>query len=93
MRKFELGQVVTTKGIYEESVANKKFFHFVSTCLGRYMVCDWGNTPDEDAKRNDDAIKNGERIFASYVGVGGKTIWIITEHDRSATTILFPSEY
>ncbi|MDE6020535.1 MAG: hypothetical protein K2H01_06040 [Ruminococcus sp.] len=49
---------------------------------------------DEDKALNDAAVKNGdERIFAAYIDSTGRKIWIITEWDRSATTILFPSEY
>ena len=46
----------------------------------------------EDIEANSEALRNGERLFAAYETSEGK-IWIITEADRSATTILFPDEY
>lgn len=58
----------------------------------RYVVGDWGDTCEEDAKFNDISVDQGERILAVYKR-GDWTIWIITEWDRSCTTILFPEEY
>lgn len=60
--------------------------------LWKYVNCDWGDTCEKDAKSNDYAVNHGERILAVYK-MGARTIWIITEWDRSATTILFPEEY
>lgn len=92
--KFELGKTVVTKGVDELMNGDPGFKRFVMTCLGRYVNCDWGDTCDEDRVSNDDAIKNGERILAVYIyPKTGDKIWIITEWDRSVTTILFPSEY
>lgn len=71
------------------------FYCFVMESLySKYVHGDWGDTCKEDKKVNDDAVKNGERILAVYRDPNTeKTIWIITEWDRSATTILFPYEY
>lgn len=93
MSKFELGKIALTRGVFEESKADGKFANFINTSLGRYMQCDWGDTCEEDAEQNDISVAQGERILAVYKYIGGKTIWIITEWDRSVTTILFPSEY
>lgn len=90
--KFELGRVVVTRGVVEEIKSNKELCTFVETSLTRYMQGDWGDSCDEDKKANDDAIKNNDRILAVYK-YESTTIWIITEWDRRATTILFPSEY
>lgn len=92
--KFELGKVVLTRSIYEKCLSDGEFFIFVGGSLDRYMKCDWGDTCEEDAEQNDISVKEGERILAVYTNPKtNETIWIITEWDRSATTILFPSEY
>lgn len=91
-KKFELGQLVTTANVDNQMLENKSFYNFVCVSLGRYMKCDWGDTCKEDAKQNDAAIVAGDRILAVYKH-GDTTIWIITEWDRSATTILFPEDY
>lgn len=60
--------------------------------LKRHINCDWGNCCIDDALTNDRATKDGSRILSSYT-LNKKEIWIITEHDRSVTTILYPSDY
>lgn len=91
--KFELGQTVMTRGIADEMESNEVFKAEVSQAFDKYTRCDWGATCKEDAELNTEAVRTGEdRILAVYnTSVG--TIWIITEWDRSYTTILFPSEY
>ena len=64
----------------------------ISRLLTRHLHCDWGDVCDEDWKINDHAVKNGERLLSSYQ-VGVEKVFIITEWDRSATTILFADEY
>lgn len=59
----------------------------------RHMRCDWGDVCEADWKQNDWALKNGERLLSSYRASNGTKFWIITEWDRSYTTILLPSEY
>ena len=91
---FELGQVVCTRGVADRMDLDKEFCKFVNSSFVKYMKSDWGDTCEEDAILNNDAVKNGERILAVYIHKSSDTtIWIITEWDRSATTILFPSEY
>lgn len=95
--KFDLGQVVMTRGIDEWiKSGGAEIYRFVCTCIGRHAQGDWGDCYPEDAKQNDEALKSGEeRLFSVYKhskAPDGK-IWIITEWDRSITTILFPSEY
>lgn len=92
--KFGLGQTVATKGIAEKLESDQEFAFFVAESFERYTQCDWGDTCEDDKKLNDDALKNGDRILAVYIQPGTDTkIWIITEWDRSVTTILFPDEY
>lgn len=58
-----------------------------------YLQRDWGDLCDEDRCTNDDALKQGDRLFSSYRVTPALTIWIITEWNRSVTTLLLPSEY
>lgn len=103
--KFKPGKIVSTKGIADE-IANddNKFLAFVSDCLiRRYLSGDWGEMEEVDIQSNDEALKVGNRLLASYeipdslksnmLNKFDEKIWIITEWDRSVTTILFPSEY
>ena len=91
---FNLGQVVSTNGVHSLMESDNYFMMFVVDSLRKYIECDWGQTCDEDKVLNDNAVKNGDdRILAVYEKDGLPKIWIITEWDRSATTILFPSEY
>lgn len=59
----------------------------------RHMRCDWGDVCEADWKQNDWALKNGERLLSSYRASNSTKFWIITERDRSYTTILLPSDY
>lgn len=94
MKKFELGQLVATKAVAELMQEDSKFKVFVQVSLGKYINCDWGKMDESDKAMNDEAVRTGEdRIHASYEDSRGHKIWIITEWDRSATTILFPSDY
>ena len=60
--------------------------------LRRFAEADWGEMDEEDKETNNNALETGSRLFGSYECAHAK-IWIITEADRSCTTILFPSEY
>lgn len=94
MDKFETGQVVVTAGVAAKMEHNPGFIKFILVSFKRYETCDWGNIRPDDAKMNDKAVKNGDdRILAMYEDEKYGKIWIITERDRSVTTILFPSEY
>jgi hypothetical protein len=86
---FALGQVVATPGILEllESTAKAP-----SQFIARHVSGDWGDLCDEDRELNDAALKGGSRLLSAYT-VGNDKIWIITEADRSSTTLLLPSEY
>lgn len=87
---FELGQVVATPGALNALATNGRS---VSGNLKRHAKGDWGDLDKHDKDVNDTAVLNGLRILSAYlIGVKDK-IWIITEADRSSTTILLPSEY
>ena len=87
---FQLGEVVATPG----AIAAMQHHHVTpQQLLQRHVSGDWGSVPPEDAKANDFAVENGERILSSY-RIGEYTrVWVMTEWDRSVTTLLLPSEY
>ena len=90
---FELGKLFMTRGIDECINKNKIFALEVNKAFQSYKNCKWGDLCEEDSIMNDEAIKSGaDRIFAMYKTHKGK-IYIITEWDRSITTILFANEY
>ena len=90
--KFRLGQIFMTRGVNDRVANNEKFAKFVFNCLQRHTSGDWGDLCEEDRNENELSLKQGFRILSSYHTRVYK-IWIITEADRSATTILFPQEY
>jgi len=86
--KFNVGQVVVTQGASKELSQDA-----VLKGLIRHMSGDWGELDEYDWKQNDAALEYGSRLFSQYASNDGSKFWIITEHDRSTTTILLPSEY
>jgi hypothetical protein len=60
--------------------------------LSRHLQGDWGEVDKQDGRANDEALKRGERLLSAY-RLGDDKVWIITEWDRSVTTILLPSDY
>ena len=89
--RFELGQVVATPGALEALEAAEQD---PSALIARHVTGDWGDLEKEDIKANEDSITTGARILSAYVLPETETkIWIITESDRSATTILLSEEY
>ena len=97
--KFELGQVLITAGVAklmgEEGKTDLNLVKFVGDSLNKHRQGDWGEMSKEDKEQNELALKEGMRLMSAYKHTdewGGK-IWIITEANRSATTILLPSEY
>lgn len=92
MPRFNLGKLVMTSGIQNIINENPNYQYELVNYLNRYLNEDWGDLCDSDKQMNEDAIKNNERILASYATTGG-SIYIITERDRSYTTILLRNEY
>lgn len=88
--KFPLGQVVATPGALEEMRASGETPGFF---LVRHAAGDWGEVDAEDWGLNDLALVDGSRLLSAYTTLKGVRLWIITEADRSATTILLPTEY
>ena len=89
---FSFGKLVWTRGINDRVAVDTPFYKFVWESLKRHARCDWGDLSAEDKRENDFSLDKQLRLLSSYQH-GGIKIWIITEADRSVTTILFPSEY
>lgn len=88
---FRLGQVVATP---EALAALEEANESAMPLIQRHHHGDWGNLCDEDQQLNDEAVKDGSRILSSYVlEATSQKIWVITEADRSSTTILLPEDY
>ena len=86
---FPLGQVVATPAALahfnEHRIQPAEY-------IRRHQCGDWGDVPTEDAGENDFSVLHGLRVLSSYE-IAAQRVWIITEADRSSTTLLFPSEY
>jgi hypothetical protein len=88
--RFALGQTFITPGAEEAlMIAGQTAIEF----LRRHMSCDWGELSDDDIAENELSLKQGSRLLSNYCTGKGQQLWIITEADRSATTVLLPSEY
>ena len=88
--RFALGQTFITPGAEEAlQIAGQTAIEF----LRRHMSRDWGELSDEDVREKEVSLEKGFRLLSAYRTVKGQKLWIITEADRSATTILLPSEY
>ena len=97
--RFQLGQLVATPGALramEEAGITPR------DLISRHLRGDWGDLCEDDKHANDEALKDGSRIFSSYVVskplIGRWKFWVITEAQddylcRAATTILLPEEY
>ncbi|MFA9202573.1 MAG: hypothetical protein ACEQSD_01055 [Flavobacteriales bacterium] len=88
-RRFKLGQIVATTTA-KQILANAQVDP--RSLIMRHLQCDWGDLCEEDAELNDDALIYGGRLFSVYQ-IEGEAVWIITEADRSATTLLMPEDY
>jgi hypothetical protein len=88
--RFQLGQIVSTPGALDAlAKSNETAWSF----LVRHLAGDWGDVCLEDREPNDEAVRDGSRILSAYTLKTGEKIWIITEADRSLSTLLLPSEY
>jgi hypothetical protein len=88
--RFALGQILATPGALnalEEAGDDARAF------LARHQSGDWGNLDEHDKRENELSIQRGFRIISAYTTSKGVKLWVITEADRSSTTILLPDEY
>ena len=92
-KSFTLGQMVLTRGVKDKVADDVQFAKFVTESRGRHAKGDWGDLSQEDKKENEYALGKYLRLFSAYERNGLPKIWIITEADRSVTTVLFPDEY
>lgn len=96
---LDLGNKIITRGVYEGVEAGTITTGHLAAILTAHMNGLWGYVDDEDRAANDDAVIHGGRVLSVHpIDIakpceGDNRLWIITEADRSATTILFPSEY
>lgn len=87
--KFLLGRASATPAatlLIEEAGTS------ITELLERHSTGDWGDVDDSDARANDLAVENGERVMSTYAVCGGE-IWVITDRARSSTTLTTPEEF
>src|SRR5215470_5188104 len=87
---FPLGQIVATPGALEALEASHQS---PAEFLERHAKGDWGELSADDIAENEFSLKNGFRLLSSYLTATGQKLWVITEEDRSLTTLLLPNEY
>jgi hypothetical protein len=86
--RFSLGQIVATPNALE-NIPNDE----ILCALVRHARGDWGELDAEDLRANERALKLGGRLLSAYHSVQKIKFWIITEADRSVTTVLLPEDY
>jgi hypothetical protein len=84
---FDLGRTVATAAAAEQFSPE-----VLQECIYRHSGGDWGDTCPEDSEANQQALEDGRRLMSVYETAEG-TVWVITEWDRSATTVLRPEDY
>jgi hypothetical protein len=90
MGRFRLGRIVATPGAIDAlKAANEDALSYIA----RHKNGDWGDLDEHDKQENEFSVEHGLRILSAYHLSTGVKIWLITEADRSATTILLPEEY
>lgn len=87
---FTLGRTVATPGARE---ALKKAHQLPQHFLDRHVTGDWGEVSAEDAQENRLGLADGYSLLSSYITSAGDKILVVTEADRSLTTLLLPQEY
>ena len=87
---FPLGRIVATPGALAALEREKQL---PTSFLGRHAIGDWGELEPTDVAENEYSVAHGFRLLSSYRTDAGDRLWIITEADRSATTLLLPEEY
>jgi hypothetical protein len=87
---FPLGQTVMTHGAKE---ALEESNQMPNEFIRLHQSGNWGIVGVEDAQENEFSLKNGFRLLSAYLTAKGEKLWVITEADRSVTTILLPEEY
>ena len=86
--KFPLGQIVITRNALDTLNPED-----MSKALTRHASGDWGDLCEDDRRENELSLKEGYRLLSAYHAADGTKFWIITEADRSVTTVLLPEDY
>lgn len=86
--QFPLGRLVATPAALSALTHDD-----IMSAISRHLKGDWGEVCAEDREENDRSLREGYRLLSVYRGANGTKFWIITEHDRSVTTVLLPSDY
>lgn len=86
--KLRMGRLVVTPGVIIALTPDD-----IGRAIVRHVGGDWGDLDAHDWKRNDESLEHGGRLFSQYFAQDGTKFWIVTECDRSVTTILLPEEY
>jgi hypothetical protein len=89
--RFALGQVVMTRGVAD--LVESGVIEVPQAYVLRHVTGDWAELDDHDRRCNKRAVLNGERIFSVFKVTATVKIYVITEWDRSVTTLLLPLEY
>jgi len=85
---FRLGRIVATPNALQSITQDD-----ILTGIQRHQAGDWGNLTEDDREANDRALTQGGRILSAYLATNGIKFWLITEADRSITTVLLPEDY
>lgn len=86
--RFPLGKLYITSAA-DKALAGDE----VADAVIRHSIGDWGDLVEGDRQANDEALKYGGRLLSAYHARSGEKFWVITEADRSATTVLLPDDY
>lgn len=89
---FEMGHTVATAGAMA-LLEERDQQHLLQSVIHRHIYGDWGDVCDEDWRANEQALQDGERLVSIYQVDSDLTLWVITEADRSQTTVMLPEEY
>ena len=85
---FRLGHIVSTPNALQSITQDD-----ILTGIQRHQAGDWGNLTNDDRTANDRALAQGGQILSTYQATNGTKFWLITESDRSVTTVLLPEDY
>ena len=86
--KFRLGHIVSTPNALEHLSQED-----ILTGIQRHQAGDWGDVCEDDRKENELSLEKGFRLLSVYHAANGTKFWLITEWDRSVTTVLLPEDY
>ena len=86
--KFRLGKIVSTPNALEKLTQDD-----ILRAIGRHQAGDWGDVSEDDRAKNELALNQGLRLWSVYHATNGAKFWLITEGNRSATTVLMPEDY